>query len=243
MRRVGRSGTWRFRSSLTAPARLGIAFAAAICFAHGQPASAASFNIPPACNDLASGSEDELDPVVLVTFNAGGTFLYGFPLNRHPQNGNWYVTLQNPADDLYFFATTYTPFLTSNLSTQIRRAPSQSVFLAAAGESGGRTWPIFPVYTVTVMNKRGAPIPGGIVDFIPAFAGSSPYTMQANAQGNITINCLQAENTGYAVTVYNNAGDYLYDGGFNVDPSGHSATIANGSFGEEPKFSRPRRKR
>ncbi|HET9638391.1 MAG TPA: hypothetical protein VFP12_04215 [Allosphingosinicella sp.] len=243
MRRVRRSGTWRFRPSLTVPARLGIALAAAACFADGQPASAASFNIPPACNGLASGSEDELDPVVLVTYNAGRTFLYNFPLNRHPQSGNWYVTLQNPADDFYFFATTYTPFLTSTLSIQIRRAPSQTVFLPAAGISGSTNWQLFPVYTVTVVDSGNHPIRRAIVDFIPAYAGSSPYTMQADANGNIAINCLQTESTGYAVTVYSDTGDYLYDGGFPVDKSGHSNTVINGTFGVEPKFSRPRRKR
>lgn len=231
----------RAASSRRATARCAAAFIAAACLAGSQDAQAVpSFNIPQACNGLASGAEDELDPVVLITYNAGNTFLYNFPLNRQPNTGQWYVTLQNPVFDYYFFVTTYTPFLTSTLSIHSHNRPSDTMFLPAPGVSQGSTYPIFPIYRVAVMDSNGANIiPGAIVDFIPAFTGSSPYTMQADQQGVITINCLQAESTGYAVTVYSNTGDYIYDGGFQTLPIGQSNITRGGNFGQEPTFRRP----
>lgn len=233
-----------FSSRLPCAARAGrdILLAAAFCLATGQAAQAQpSFRIPQICNGLASGSEDELDPVVLITLNAGRTFLYNFRVSPSTVAGRWFVRLQNPTPDTYLFVTTYTPFLISTKSVRMADRPSVTTFLPDPGDSEGSLWPVRATYVVTVVDQNNHALPFGIVDFIPAFAGSSPYTLQATNQGTITLNCVQAQPNGYAVTVYDPNGNYLYDGRFPVDRSGASTIIPSGQAGARPTSRGPGR--
>ena len=201
------------------PAILSVLAAVAACLAFGQAARAASFVVPQECAGLEpSGSEDELDPVVIISHNAGKTFIKtDFTVRQVDQT--WEVKLLNPAAaNDYLFATTYTPFLTSTLTTKVSNRASVTVPLPAAGSSPqGSQWTVYQVYTLTVNDLEKTALPRAIVDFIPAYAGASPYTMQAGEDGKIQINCLQAEGVGYAVTVRGSNGRYLYDGSFSTN--------------------------
>lgn len=181
------------------------------------PASAEAqvFNLPQQCTSGATGSEDEEDPVVLISLGTGQKNFRGFELSSASRN-RWYIKIAPAQAQQYNVFVTWTPFLTSDMTINLNNnRPSVSYTLPEAGVTGGRRMTIWRTYTLTINDASGKQVvPNAYVDFVPAFDGSSPYTMQANAQGVIVLNCVQQVSSGYHITVYDQTHKYLYDSTF-----------------------------
>lgn len=181
-----------------------------------SPGHAQSFRIPDSCNDLATGSEDDLDPVAIISYDAGRKVIQGVSPTETIMGDGWFVVLDKPVPDTYSYITTYTPFLTT-VKTEYVEGLFKTIQLPAPGFSTvGTKWHIFPALelTVSIDGRDGGPNAYGFVDFIPYFPGSSPFTLELDKDGEVKLHCVQAVNPYYEITVYASDGNYLYDGYF-----------------------------
>ena len=186
----------------------------------------AQFVIPEVCKNGVTGDVD-FDPIVIISRSIGEVLVKDFEvLGPIAARKRWLLKLTKPANDIYFVFVNYTPFLTSNLTLKVSTSPPASFWtLPAAGAGDGKNLKIFPTFTLTVSSPTGGVVPNAIVDFIPPFDGSSPFTMQADGKGEIVINCIQQAPFGaYDVTVSDDKGAYLYDGIFVASGKGTGAT-------------------
>lgn len=195
--------------------------AAGLLLALALPSAAAAqvFKLPSECTS-ATGAEDLDDPVVLISLGSGEQNFTGFTLLNPPKGTTtWGIQVIPAAAAQYNLFVTYTPFLTSDRTIVFPyNRPSAIFLLPAPGVTGGRKMKIWANFPVTIYDAPGKQIvPYAYVDFIPAFNGSSPYTMQANGQGVIPLNCVQQVSGGYRITVYDQNHAYLYDGSFQTN--------------------------
>ena len=211
--------------------------AAALLLAAPEAVTAQSFVLPEGCSS-ATGDEG-FDPVVIVSQGSGEKKFTNFGLQKFVNPVSWGIWFVPYTPDTYNIITTYTPFLTSDRLLQLgTRLPSLMVPIPAPGVSWGRETAVYPTWTVRFMDKSGKnPVPLAFVDFIPDFVGSSPLTIQADADGYITLNCVQQNFQGYSITVYDKDHNYLYDGSFKADNSTLTAEAGAsngaGSFASE----------
>jgi hypothetical protein len=204
----------------------------------GPAVAQQTFVLPEVCIS-ATGDEGD-DPVVLVSLGTGEKTFTGFTLLHFVNPVSWGILIKPYRANTYNIFTTYTPFLTSDRQSKFNvDLPSLMVPLPDPGVSGGREMQIWNTFTVTIMDAANKDsVPNAFVDFIPAFPGSSPYTMQADAQGHVVLNCVQQVSSGYRVTVYGADHNYLYDGSFPTNAS--SLTDAAGKpAGSSRSFADP----
>lgn len=210
-----------------------------ILLASPAVAHAQSFTLPKECQHGATGAEGD-DPVVLLVDNYLNQWVDNFTLVRisGPPVIEWGITISPFRGGIsgYNIFTTYTPFLTSSAFVSAPgNEPSRNVTLPRAGDmTVGRKTVVWDNFTVTIHTKSGSQIvPYAYVDFIPDFVGSSPLTIQADANGQIVLFCVQQNFDGYNITVYDQNHAYLYDGSFPA--SGSLAATAEGTVGSQTR--------
>jgi hypothetical protein len=196
--------------------------------------AAQAFPLPQECSWGATGSEGNVpgqgdDPVVLVVRGPEAIPVTDFWTESSSATPpTWRIAISPFLGGTYYVVTTYTPFLTSDvLIDDLNRYPLYYVDLPPPGVTSGRKMGIYQRFTVTINDRQNKPLPNAYVDFIPAFVGASPLTLQANASGDVLLFCVQQVLTGYDITVYDSNHEYLYDGSFSTN-----ATTAENLSGE-----------
>lgn len=196
---------------------LGAITALAAVWLGASHANAAAFNIPEACNGRATGSEDLLDPVVLLSYDAGKVYRRDYSLDQE-ENNTWSVTLgPTPTQSEYVFSTTFTPFLYSSTSVYLASRKIKKIYIPDPQYEG---FDIYPTQVLVVYSEEGEKLSGGSVAFKPQFIGASPYVMSIESTGEIKLECVQKQAAAYALSVYGPEGSYLYDSEFRPQQSG-----------------------
>ncbi len=192
-------------------------------------ANAQNFNVPKECGTEVSGIDPlytDLPPVASVLYNDGNSELPG-RVFQDTRTKNWFVELNiTNAFPTYLIVATYTPFLQSYAAVNF---PSMGVYnqqLPAAGVYYNPQYKLYPKVTlpITTTLTSKTPMPGAFVELAPDFPGSSPYTVEADENGNVILYCFTALPSGNDVTVFTPDHDFAY-----------TATYTFNSKDEEPE--------
>ncbi|WP_417521879.1 hypothetical protein [Marinobacter sp.] len=211
-------------------------FASLMSFFGGVCFATPHFPIPSMCNENAvtgSGSEnssDRVQPIVQVLASAtedGNVSVVGIEpsdVYQIPSSNYWAANIRAVANHPYYIVTTsYTPFLETvhlfeNHNEQIV-LPLQA-HAQRQGQTDLETMENRPFshVEVRVYDDNNQPIPYGIVEFTPMFEGSSPYTIQADADGVIQLSCVYYSiPQNHRITVLSAEHDFLYDGAIVIE--------------------------
>ena len=166
----------------------------------------------------ADGAEAGDPPVVTVTYDDGKKVVPGTPSVVTNSLLAWYL-VDLPLPDVfatYLVTTTYTPFLQSYVAAsyqQLSKQPFQLPFPSWNSQQ------IVPKVTITVQDQSGTPIPYGYLEMAPNFGGSSPYTLKADENALVRIDCFTAYVGGNPATVLDANHNLLYATTINFNSS------------------------
>jgi hypothetical protein len=168
-----------------------------------QSGYAKDWKIPDVCNNTVTGDDDD-DPPIVTAFGIKGTQQFTlltqnieFSLN----GGQAQVYVPTFLDHL-FIIVSYTPFLNGYLgATGGALYPGvQTLILPDPGSPDTAQRKLYGQVLITLQwNSQTLALAN--VQFEPEFDGSSPYTIQADAQGRIPINCFTTRPGGNPVYV------------------------------------------
>lgn len=178
---------------------------------------------PSVCASGVTGNEEDEPPV--VEFYSGPS-----PHNQTLQDGSLIsapyfskgvgyvdVTVQNAFNSLYL-TVSYTPFLGGYSTFFVRGNGRWTVQLPSAGFVNTPQQKTYETVTFTISNS-GTPMPFASVMITPDFVGSSPYTMQADSNGQIVVNCFQSFPTGNSIYIVSQDGQVALEGQLTINTS------------------------
>jgi hypothetical protein len=194
------------------------------------PASEAAadynFLVPEKCQNSvtgADGAETDDPPIVTITYTVGTniyTVISDITLTLR-QDKLWVASnlgLPPSSAVSYQVTTTYTPFLQSYLGIPNTSSLPTSVNLPPPSYNYQQ---IFAKVTITVNDQLGMPLRYAYLEMAPDFGGSSPYTMQADGNAKVEINCFTVYNVGgNPATVLDPNHNVLYSTNIFFDSSG-----------------------
>jgi len=205
----------------------------AICFSLIHSAYAQNFNVPSVCTNGVSGTEslyDNLPPIASVTYNGGASSVRGV-VTQDTSTKNWFVTVNiTNAFPTYLIVATYTPFLQSYRAGTFRTIGEFVEQLPAPGVYSNPQYHLYSFVTITVMTEDGGstPMPGAFLELAPDFVGSSPYSIQADSEGKVILNCFTALPAGNPATVFTADHDFAYTTTYTFSPTRSNALSAIG---------------
>ncbi|MCQ9472960.1 hypothetical protein NRB15_21675 [Pseudomonas alliivorans] len=165
-----------------------------------------------ASDDLATGGDQPIVEVYRLFTSTPDK--YATVTNVYADGSkNWYVEFDAPQYDLYAIKTSYTPFLTTYQSASYYQGASGKVALALpVGNALSRIWEYYNI-------KLGSALGGAFIEFAPDVVADDPFTMQVDADGDITVYCYQEVFGGQAVTVYDKDHEFYGTGIIQSDGS------------------------
>ena len=183
-------------SSVALAASLALTFSA-------QPGHAKDWKIPDVCNNTVTGDDDD-DPPIITIFGIKGTRQFPLVVNNFEfsLNGGQAQVFVPTNLDHAFIIVSYTPFLNGYFggTGDVLFAGVQTVTLPDPGAPDTAQRKLYGQVLIT-LQANNQTLANANVQFEPEFDGSSPYTVQANGQGQILINCFTTRPGGNPVYV------------------------------------------
>jgi len=187
-------------------------------------ASGAYFALPAQCTQGATGSDYGGDPLygafwptVSIQYVQRNQNVYVPTVTLTPTADGWnYAFIPPVSGESYLVVATYTPFLQSYAAVW---PTSSGLFIAPLPPAGTITHAAASVVSsatiqLTTAVGSNVPLPYGFLEMAPDFPGSSPYTLQADANGKVAIDCFTILSGGNNGTVSTPDGYYAYDASF-----------------------------
>jgi hypothetical protein len=208
------------------PARLLRVSAAAATLAGAlalAPAPArAQYGLPPICGGQATGLTDiggaDSPPVVTVSYTRGTGLGYVDDAAIVMVGDQPKVAFTAPTSwsvDNFLLVVTYTPFLQSYQGLVPTPSGQTVVPLPPPGWFSDPRYRLIGRIGLTVRLGNGQPVPNAILEIAPEFPGSSPYTLEADRNGQLVISCFTYRPE-ISVTAYDAQGT-LYQGTIALD--------------------------
>lgn len=187
--------------------------------------AAPSFTLPPACTQGATGSYfgngsdplyGALPPTVSIVYLVRDQNVYVNDVVVQWVDGAWSYTFQPPSlFSTYLVIATYTPFLQSYAVPELKSSGPHTENLPPAGVSSNPQVRLLPSVYFQLMNpSTGQILPNGFLEMAADFPLSPPYTLQADANGIVVVNCYTSLPVGNPGTVSTSDGFWNYDAVF-----------------------------
>ncbi|MEJ0024802.1 MAG: hypothetical protein WDN01_02140 [Rhizomicrobium sp.] len=161
-----------------------------ICLLPAAAMADPNFQVPDMCKSTGVTGSEEAEagepPVVTITYNSGKQEVTSVVTLTVNTDKIWFASVALPAyRDDYLVTTTYTPFLQSYM--QVSSSTRQPFALPPPGWNYQKK---FATVQIQIQDGSGKLIPNAYIELAPDYDGSSPYTMQADQNAMVTINCL-----------------------------------------------------
>lgn len=214
--------------------RAGLAWAAAAAFAATvaltPTAAHAQYGLPPICGGQATGATDiggaDSPPVVTISYTRGTGLFYvddAAIVMVGDKPGVAFTAPTSWTADNFLLVVTYTPFLQSYQGLVPTPRGQTVVPLPPPGWFSDPRYRLIGRLGLTVRLQNGQPVPNAILEIAPEFPGSSPYTLEADQNGQLLISCFTYRPE-ISVTAYDAQGT-LYQGTVQLDGA-PSPTVA-----------------
>jgi hypothetical protein len=179
------------------------------------PAFAQAWTTPSACTSGVTGNEEDDPPIVeFYEGNSPSTLTLRDSVGAVTFNrGTGYaqVTIANSFDSFYL-TVSYTTFLGGYVAPTVRNWNSQQIFtLPDPGYANSPQSKLYGSVTFTFRDNSSNLMRNASVMFVPDFPGGSPYTIQADNDGKVTINCFQTFPGGNSAFVVSEDGSVSYE--------------------------------
>lgn len=199
---------------------------------------------PDSCPLVSGDGQD--DPPVVEFYKNGKLQENAILQIEYDQFGNGRALLDAKTatnGDLLLMTISFTPFLSSYWTPTLTSSGQQIVDLPPAGYANSPAEKIFSSLDLTV-SDGDKPLPRAYVMFEPNFSGSDAYTVQANDEGVVHIDCFQKFRDGNYIYVVSEDGSFTWEGTIHINdqveksasPSANAiAPKATGRNGPPPK--------
>lgn len=183
-----------------------------------------NFQVPKQCERVtgADGAEAGEPPVVTITYKGMEVPESVAPPTYDSSSKIWSATVRFPeipdTATPFLVTTTYTPFLQSYVAVFYRPGPNGEQNLKLEPPSFNNQQILATAQISVTDQQSGAKLPGAYLEMAPDFGGSSPYTMQADGNGLVTIYCFTSYVGGNPATILDQNHNLLYDTIINVTP-------------------------
>jgi hypothetical protein len=183
-----------------------------------QPAQAKDWKIPDICTNGVTGDDDD-DPPIVNAWASSATTNFELeigPLEFTQNGGKAWVNVNSGTYQTLLLHVSYTPFLDGYVGVGAFYTGWNALDLPDPGAPNTARRKLYRQVRITLQVNNQS-LPGAEVQFEPEFAGGSAFTIEANSEAQIDIDCFTTRPGGNPVYVVPKSGT-PFDAVVNVTP-------------------------